>query len=88
MQKKSAKPAILVERFELSQSLASCSGIKISSLDADCVVNDPDSWSTPMFDLALSGNFMPNTSCVLPPVDNDADDGICYFTSVNMAFTS
>lgn len=88
MPKKYEKPAILVERFELTQHLASCSGIKINSLDYNCVQRDSDSWNTPLFDLALSHTFMPNTICEQPPIDNDNDDGLCFFTSVSMAFTS
>ncbi len=85
MKKPYGSPKIAIERFVLTQHLASCSGIKISLLDMDCVSKDPDA---PPFmkDMAEFGVFM--DGCAAPPTGLDQEDGICYNTSVIMAFSS
>ena len=85
MKKPYGSPKIAIERFVLTQHLASCYGIKISLLDMGCVLNDPDA---PPFmkDMAAFGVFM--DGCAAPPTGMDQEDGVCYNTSVLMAFSS
>ena len=85
MKKPYGPPKMAIERFALTQHLASCYGLKISLLDMDCVLNDPDA---PPFmkDMAAFGVFM--DGCEAPPTGMDQEDGICYNTSVIMAFSS
>lgn len=81
--KKYTKPMLMVERFQLSQALASCSALKINSMDINCVLTD-SSVPDEMKNLALVGFFMQEGGC-----PRQATDGaICYLTSTNMAFTS
>lgn len=87
MRKKYESPRVAVERFTLTQHLASCSGIRINSTGIECVLRDSD--ATPgMTDLAYRGYFMDTTGCEERPVGMDNYDGVCYNTSSNMAFTS
>lgn len=80
--KQYTKPMIAVERFALTQQIASCGAMKINSMDMNCVLSAADAPSE-MKDLALVGFFMegacPRTA---------TDGAICFNTSTNMAFTS
>ena len=79
------KPQILLENFALTQQIAKCHGVQISSTDRTCVFKDPD--STPeMKILASAGAFIAN-SCAFRP-DQQQGDGLCYFQNVHMVFTS
>ncbi len=81
--KKYTKPMLAVERFELTQHIASCGSIKINSLGIDCILSASDAPSE-LKDLALVGFFMRDGGC-----PRQATDGaICINTSANMAFTS
>ena len=85
MKKPYISPTIEMENFTLNQQIASCGAIKISLTDMDCVLNDPD--ATPEMErLAMAGFFL--DGCFMTPIGTDSDDGICYFTNVNAAFTS
>lgn len=84
--KKYEKPAVLVERFSLSESLASCSTYRVNFLDANCVTAREDSLPPEMIYLATSGYFMSGYGC--EPDKRPTDGAVCYFTSTNMAFTS
>lgn len=84
--KKYEKPAVLVERFSLSESLANCSTYRVNFMDAQCVLSRMDSLPQPMVDLAASGYFMSGDGCL--PDHTPTDGAVCYFTSTNMAFTS
>lgn len=85
MKKQYQKPMIAVEHYELTQSIASCS-IKIGFLDSICVIKDSD--STPeMRDLAM--NFMfTSGKCVNDAIIGSDEDGVCYHTNINAAFSS
>lgn len=85
MKKKYMAPAIEIERYELTQSIAACS-TKIGLLDSDCVKKDPDA-TNPMKDLAWTG-FFTDDNCDLSAVGMDSNDGICYHTNANAAFNS
>ena len=89
MKKKYMAPAIVIERYELTQSIAGCS-TKIGFLNSACVEKDPD--ATPdMKDLAGIGFFTDSGNgkgCLYFPVGMDANDGICYHTNANAAFSS
>ena len=85
MKKKYMAPAIAIERYELTQSIAGCS-TKIGFLNSACVEKDPD--ATPeMKDLAGFG-FFTDSKCDLSAVGMDSNDGICYHTNANAAFSS
>ena len=77
------KPMMAIERYELTQSIATCS-LKIGFLNTECVINDPDA-PLSMIDLAYSGYFIQDCENVAPDTGND---GLCYHTSVTMAFNS
>lgn len=81
------KPLVAVERYELTQAIASCA-TKIGFLDSDCVKKDPD--ATPqMKDLAWTGWFH-DGGCASDKVATGTDpyDGMCYHTNANAAFNS
>jgi len=78
------KPALLMERFSLTQMLASCT-LKIAFSDSICVMNDPDA-TEDMKSFAHAGVFM--EGCIASPEGIEFDDAICYHNSVNIAFTS
>ena len=84
MKKPYQKPLLALEHYSLTQSISSCTGIKINSVDADCVLNDPDSTNM-MVNWAHHQGF-------LDPCIRDLSgynfDGICYPTSINAAFSS
>lgn len=76
---------IAVEHYELTQSIASCS-LKIGFLNSACVLNDPD--STPeMRNLAAAFMFT-SGQCVNAPIVGSDEDGVCYHTNMNAAFSS
>lgn len=85
MKKPYITPTIEMESFMLNQQIASCPVIKISFMDKDCVLNDPDS-TRQMKDMAMAGFFF--DGCMAMPSGMDSDDGICYHTNINLAFTS
>ena len=84
MKKQYQKPMVAVEHYLLTQSISSCSGIKINSVNTDCVLGDPDSTNA-MINWAHHNGF-------LGPCQRDLSgyqfDGVCYHTSVNAAFSS
>lgn len=78
------KPLLFVERFELTQMLSSCS-VMIGLNDNQCVLDDVD--STPrMKSMALYGYFL--EGCDLFRTGVDYEDGICFLTATNLAFSS
>ena len=79
------KPLVMMESFGVSQMLSSCS-MKIGFRDADCVLNDENS-TFDMWELAWNGYFSAG-SCDFYPHNSDFEDGVCYHTSVNLAFSS
>ena len=86
MRRKYQKPKIEIEIFVLTQQITSCAFLKIGFSDVSCVLNDSDR-TDHMERLANAGVFY--GGCSLPPeFATEISDGICYHTSVNMAFTS
>ena len=85
MKKPYISPTIEMESFMLNQQIASCPVIKISLTDSACVLNDPDS-THHMKNLAMAGFFF--EGCIAPPEGMSSEDGICYHTNMNLAFTS
>lgn len=85
MKKKYAAPAIAIEHYELTQTIAACE-TKIGFLDSECVKKDPDS-TNQMKDLAWSGYFTAG-ACEEYPEGMDAKDKICYHTNARAAFNS
>lgn len=82
--KKYEKPAVLVERFSLSESLANCSAYRVNFMDTQCVLDRQDSLPPEMIFLATHGYFMTVDGCTYRPTEG----AVCYQTSANMAFTS
>ena len=87
MKKPYEAPCIAVERFALTQHLASCSAIKINLTDAMCVLMDEDS-TQGMRDFAWMQGFLDAASCQNIVTDGQGGEGLCYHTSSAMAFTS
>lgn len=85
MKKQYKSPELLVERFELTQHLASC-GISLNAIEIACVLNSAS--ATPeMKDLAIQGYFA--EGCPRQPVigpDNYAS--FCYVTASGLTFGS
>ena len=85
MKRNYVTPAIAVEYYNLTQSIAVCEK-KIGFGDSACVMKDAD--STPeMKNMADAFWFMPGNCdfAVQTGVDNN---GICYHTNANAAFNS
>lgn len=86
MKKIYTKPMLAVERYELTQTVATCNTYKIGLNSNTCVLNDPDS-PDPMKNLAYIGFFLEG-HCDIFSKNMSENDGICYHTSVNAAFNS
>ena len=92
MKKRYLKPTVAVELFALTQTIASCVGIKItktgpSNGPAD-VLADPDSTNA-MKSWAYYGGFLSNADGCIIEMNGAMDpDGSCYHTNVNAAFNS
>lgn len=76
---------MLVERFDLTQCLSNCS-LLIGFTNSACVLKDTDS-TIAMRNMALAGYFAAH-ACEWYPQNQDFEDGVCYHTSVNLAFSS
>ena len=87
MKMKYEKPMVAVDRYELSQAIAGCSGIKVSLESSACVLNDPD---VPDITKAYAANgwFTANGKCNIQTVSGVTYDGICFHTQVNGVFPS
>lgn len=85
MKKKYVAPTIVVEHYEVTQSIAACA-TKIGLNNSACVINDPDS-TNQMKDLAHVGWFN-SGACGESAVGMDGSDKICYHTNASAAFTS
>lgn len=79
------KPMAAVEFYSLSQSIAACT-IRISYVDTDCVVRDPDT-PTQTRSLAYIEKYFTDV-CVKNALAMNGNDSICYHTQVNAMFTS
>ena len=78
---------LAVEHYSLTQSISSCVGIKINHVDAECVLKDPDS-TNKMKNWARRNGFLSNVDDCKIDMSGYQEDGICYHTSINAAFTS
>lgn len=78
------KPLLLVERFELTQMLSSCS-VMIGLNDNKCVLADADATQR-MKSAALIGYFLGGCGNVY--LGQDGEDGMCYHVANNMVFSS
>ena len=77
------KPAVLVERFSVTESLANCNAMRLNFMDPNCVLKSPNA-TEEMKGLAQIGYFMTSGGC-----PQQATDGaLCFITSANLAFTS
>lgn len=85
MKLKYEKPLIAVERYALSQAIASCP-TKVGYNDNICMAKDEDVPEL-MRELAATGMFGEGR-CVEPPYDMDFEDNVCYHTSANPLFCS
>lgn len=86
MRRKYEKPHLEIESFMITQQITSCAFLKIGFNNGTCVLADKDR-TEHMERLANSGVF--SDGCEFPPMfATEISDGICYHTSVNMAFTS
>lgn len=85
MKMKYEKPLIAVEKYALTQTIASCS-TKIGFEDSGCVLNDPDA-PDGFRNLAGIGYFVDEVCSFVPNI-KDERDNICYHTSANAMFTS
>ena len=86
MKKTYIKPLLAVEHYELTQTVASCTGMKIGFSSSECVLKDPDS-TNQMKDFAKIGFFL-GGSCTIFANGMSEKDGICYHTNTNAAFNS
>ena len=85
MKKAYKKPMMLMESFGVTQMLSNCT-LLIGFNNSACVLADTDS-TIAMRNMALAGYFT-GDNCDWYPMNNDNDQGVCYHTSVNLAFTS
>lgn len=86
MKMKYEKPMVAVERYELSQAIASCI-IKIGPNGTNsCIKTDPD---TPEEMRSWAYNFyFSDATCSFPVSTGQTFDGVCYHTQANAAFVS
>ena len=85
MKKTYVAPAIAIERYELTQTIAACMTI-IGLNDSACVLAAPGV-TDQMKDLASIGWFVEG-ACAESASGMDNFDGICVHTNANTAFTS
>lgn len=86
MKKAYVKPTLVVELYQLTQSIAACE-TKIGFKSSECVINDTDGPTDQMKDLAYDGWFL-SGYCDDSAEGMDGLDSICYHTNANAAFTS
>lgn len=95
MKLKYQKPAVAVEHFELSQSIAACT-IKIGFADNKCVRNDPDV-PAEMRSIAFNYPIYFSTGCddvaggldvITHDVPGVPKTDLCFHTQTNATFTS
>ncbi len=85
MKKPYKKPFLLMERFGVTQMLSNCS-LLIGFQDENCVLDDENSTQA-MWELALQGYFAAG-ACSWYPHNKGYEEGVCYHTNVNLAFSS
>lgn len=85
MKKAYTSPVIEMENFTIAQQIASCGAMQINLTDAACVLADTDS-TEEMKRLANIGFFL--GGCDMQASGMTTNDGYCYNTNINIAFTS
>lgn len=91
MKKQYEKPMLAVERYELTQAIAGCSGIKITSSGIpgrEDVLKDPDSTNAMKNWARINGFLEGGANCVIILNGRTDVDGVCYHTNANAAFVS
>ena len=86
MKRQYHRPELLVERFELTQTLTNCS-VQIGFTNEACVLKDADS-SNRMKAFALKGYFAADACTKYVTTEDAGEDGYCFHTSVNLVFSS
>ena len=84
MKRNYVTPAIAVEYYNLTQSIAVCDR-KIGLTDSQCVINDHDA-TDDMREWAYAEWFL--GGCIEIAEEMGANDGMCYHTNANAAFAS
>ena len=79
------KPMMAIERYELTQTIASCA-TKIGFLNSQCVLKDPD--ASPEMKSLAGIDFFVDGHCSIYPEGMEEEDGSCYHTNINTAFNS
>ena len=89
MKKLYEKPAVAVERFALTQYISACE-LKIGFAGRTCVLQDADTQNLyGMLSLAADYHFTSGApGCDHVPSELSGENGICYHTLSNAAFTS
>ncbi len=85
MKKAYNKPIVLMESFGVTQMLSNCT-LRIGFQDENCVLNDTD--STDDMKILAWNSYFNAGACAWYPQDQDFEEGVCYHTSVNLAFSS
>lgn len=85
MKKVYTSPVIEMESFTIAQQIASCGAMQINLTDAVCVLMDGDA-TEEMKRLANIGFFL--DGCTMQASGMTTNDGYCYNTNINIAFTS
>lgn len=91
MKKVYEKPALAVEYFSLTQSIASCPAIKIAGIGSSEDVLADDSSTPTMKNLARAFYFLSTGGCRRHAdnmVEGSGNDTICYHGPIRTAFLS
>lgn len=86
MKKTYVTPSICIEHYELTQSIAACE-TKIGLYDSQCIQDSsavPDTTKS----LAKEMGWFLSGYCQNSSIGTIPNDGICYHTSANTAFSS
>ena len=88
------KPLLSIEYYALTQSIASCSGIKIASStpgqmpSPQDIIADPDATNAMLAAIRRGGFLGPDLGCRITMTGRTDTDGVCYHTNINAAFNS
>ena len=87
MKMKYEKPAVAVDRYELSQAIAGCSGIKVNLESSLCFLMSNEVPGN-IKAYAANGWFTAAGECAIQVISGVTYDGVCYHTQVNGVLTS
>lgn len=94
MKRRYEKPMMAVEHYALTQTIAACSGIKITSSDSNRMPTQADILADPHVTSAMQnwirrGGFLGlDLGCRVSIIGQTDSDGVCYHTNINAAFNS